>query len=390
MEIMENDGIRLAEYHERHKKVQRILDSRGIDVLVAFGSESEPQNLIYLASYWPAFETSSAVIPREGSAALAIGPETKTFAEDSGVMREIFQVLEHRESSEPNYPNQQLATYEDIFDAVLGGRRPRRIGIAGTAFIAHPVYEAIVRAARGAEILKADDILIGLRMKKSDHEIRLLRQSSAITLKAFEAGIQNIRAGMEEVEVAAHIIGAMFAHRAENAAYTPYVLSGNRTNQAISRPSHRIIGRDEPIQFSFGCKYQGYASSIGRPLCIGRMPQKYRELVDVGLGAQELVIASMKPGIPAKEIFKKYWDYLVSREAAESFLYGPCHGTGIMECEHPFLEADSGYLLEEGMTFQVDIFLADRSFGLRFEDGALITSRGAEAFNNEYRRIIEL
>jgi Xaa-Pro aminopeptidase len=387
---MPNDAISLAEYHERHRNTQRILDSRGIDVLVAFGSESEPQNLIYLANYWPAFETSSVVIPREGAPALAIGPETKTFAEDSGVIKKIFQVLEHRESSEPNYPNQKLATYEDIFDSALGGRKPKRIGIAGTAFIAHPVYEAIVRAARGAEILRTDDILIGLRMKKSEHEIRLLRQSSAITLKAFEAGIQNIRAGMEEVEVAAHIIGAMFAQRAENAAYTPYVLSGNRTNQAISRPSHRVIGKNEPIQFSFGSKYQGYASSIGRPLCIGRMPQNYRELVEVGIAAQELVIASMKPGVPAKEVFKKYWDFLVSRESAGFFLYGPCHGTGIMECEHPFLEADSGYLLEEGMTFQVDIFLGDRSFGLRFEDGALITSRGAEALNNEYRRIIEL
>jgi Xaa-Pro aminopeptidase len=384
------NAIGVDEYRDRSIRVQDLLKARGIDVLVAFGSESEPQNLIYLANYWPAFETSSVVIPREGAPALAIGPETKTFAEDSGVITKIFQVLEHRESSEPNYPNQKLATYEDIFDSALGGQKPRKIGISGMAFIAHPVYEAIVRAARGAEIVKADDILISLRMKKSEHEIRLLRESSAINLKAFEAGLKNIRAGMEEVEVAAHIIGGMFAHRAENTAYTPYVLSGNRTNQAISRPSHRVIQKNEPIQFSFGCKYYGYASSIGRPLCIGRMPGKYRELVEVGIAAQELVIASLKPGIPAKEVFAKYWDFLVSRGYSNFFLYGPCHGTGIMECEHPFLEANSDYLLEEGMTFQVDIFLGDREFGLRFEDGALITARGAEAFNNEYRRVIEL
>jgi Xaa-Pro aminopeptidase len=61
-----------------------------------------------------------------------------------------------------------------------------------------------------------------------------------------------------------------------------------------------------------------------------------------------------------------------------------------MECEHPFLEADSTYLLEEGMTFQVDIFLGDNELGLRFEDGVLITSKGAEPFNSEYRKVIEL
>jgi Xaa-Pro aminopeptidase len=387
---MAEDGISLAEYEQRVRNVQDILRKRDIDVLVAFGSESEPQNLIYLANYWPAFETSSVVIPREGKPALAIGPETRTFAEDSGVVGKIFQVLEHRESSEPNYPNQKLDTYQDIFGFLLNGRPPKKIAVSGIAFIALPVHEAIVRASRGAEILKADDILIGLRMKKSANELRLLRQSSGIALKAFEAGLKNIKPGMEEVEVSAHIVGEMFRNKAENVAYTPYILSGSRTNQAISRASHKVIAKNEPIQFSFGCKYNGYASSIGRPLCIGRMPKKYRDLVEVGIGAQELVISSLKPGIPAKDVFAKYWEFLAGRGFSNYFLYGPCHGTGIMECEHPFLEANSTYLLEEGMTFQVDIFLGDRELGLRFEDGVVVTGKGAEAFNNDYRKIIEL
>jgi Xaa-Pro aminopeptidase len=120
------------------------------------------------------------------------------------------------------------------------------------------------------------------------------------------------------------------------------------------------------------------------------MPTKYRELVKVGMESQQLVIALLKPGIPAKEVFRKYWDFLTSRDFTSYFLYGPCHGTRIMECEHPFLEANSDYLLEEGMTFQVDVFLGDRELGLRFEDGVVITRQGAEAFNNEYREVIEL
>jgi Xaa-Pro aminopeptidase len=387
---MADEKIGQAEYQDRLKKVQQILKERDLDVLVAFGSESEPQNLIYLANYWPAFETSSVVIPRDGRPVLVIGPETKTFAEDSGVIRNIFQVLEHRESSEPNYPNQKLATYADVFDFATGGAKIGKIGISGMGFIALPVYQAIVGSARGAEISKTDDILIKLRMKKTPSEIRLLKRSSQITLMAFEAGMHNMKAGMEEVEVSGHIIAEMFRNKAENFAFTPYVLSGHRTNQAISRASHKVIARDEPIQFSFGCKYNGYASSIGRPMCIGKMPKRYRELVDVGIGAQEQVMSSMKPGVPAKEVFKKYWSFLEQKGFSQYFLYGPCHGTGIMECEHPFLEADSGYLLEEGMTFQVDIFLGDKDFGLRFEDGVLVTSTGVEVFNTQYRKAIEL
>ena len=192
------------------------------------------------------------------------------------------------------------------------------------------------------------------------------------------------------VEVSGFIVGEMLKNKAENFAFAPYILSGQRTNQAISRASHKVILKNEPIQFSFGCRYGNYSSSIGRPLCIGKMPKKYRELVNIGIEAEELVISSLKPGIPAKEVFKKYWEFLVSKDYSNYFLYGPCHGTGVMECEHPFLESDSDYLLKEGMAFQVDIFLGDNEFGLRFEDGALITSKGADIFNNKYREIIEL
>jgi len=382
--------IPIAEYKERIEKIQNILKQRSIDILVVFGTDSEPHNLIYLSNYWPQFETSSVVIPSDGSPVLVIGPESKTFAKDFSLIKKIFQVIEHRESSEPNYPDQKLDTYGEIFNFVLNGSKIKRIGISGISIIALPVYEAIVNSSKSAEIIRADDILINLRMKKSKNEVELMKQSSKITLKAFEAGLSNIKPGMEEVEVSGFIVGEMFKNKAENFAYSPYVLSGQRTNQAISRASHKVILKNEPIQFSFGCRYGNYASSIGRPLCVGKMPKKYRELTSIGIEAQELVISTLKPHIQAKEVFKKYWNFLNSKSYSNYFLYGPCHGTGVMECEHPFLESDSNYLLEEGMAFQIDIFLGNDEFGLRFEDGVFITSNGIEVFNNKYREVIEL
>ena len=379
-----------SEYGDRIKNIQGILNERDIDVLVVFGSDSEPQNLLYLSNYWPQFETASVVVPRQGKPALVIGPEAKTFARDYSVIEKIFQVIEHRESSEPNYPGVKLDTYKEIFDFVLNDAEVKRIGISGMAIIELPVYEAIVNSIESAEFIKADDIMINLRMKKTRNEVELLKQSSEIALKAFEAGLDSIRPGMEEVEVSGFVVGEMLRNKAEGMAYAPYILSGKRTNQAISRASHRVILKNEPIQFSFGCRYGNYASSIGRPLCIGKMPRKYRELVKIGITAQELVIASLKPGIKAREVFAKYWDFLVKNKYNDFFLYGPCHGTGIMECEHPFLESDSDYFLEKDMAFQVDLFLGNDEFGLRFEDGVVLTSDGVDVFNNKYREIIEL
>ena len=157
--------IPMTEYEERIKKIQNILKKRDIDVLAAFGTDAEPQNLIYLSSYWPQFETASVVIPKDGNPVLAIGPEAGTFAEDYSVIKKIFQVLEHREFSEPNYPGQKFDTYGEIFNFVLNGKKVKRIGISGLPIIALPVYEAIVNSSKSAEIIKTDDILINLRMK---------------------------------------------------------------------------------------------------------------------------------------------------------------------------------------------------------------------------------
>jgi Xaa-Pro aminopeptidase len=382
--------ISKKEYKDRIRKIQKILQEKDIDVLVTFGSESEPQNLIYLSNYWPAFETACVVVPVEGDPILVIGPESKTFAMDYTKIDKIRQVLEHRESSEPNYPGIKLSTYEEIFDEALNGRAIKKIAFSGLTITTLPVYEAIRKAAGRGEILKADDIMIQLRMIKSQNEIALMKKSAEITMKSFEAVKNNVKAGMEEVEVAGYAVGEMFKSKAENLAYTPYLLSGKRTNQAIGRASHKTIKKNEPLQFSCGCRYGNYSSSIGRPFCIGKMPDDYKSLVKMGIELQKVVIGTLKAGIPASTVFRKYWEHLEKAGFSRFFLYGPCHGTGIMECEHPFLESDSDYTLIDGMTFQVDIFLGDSDYGMRFEDGVVIREDGVEEFTSSYREIIEL
>ncbi|KPJ89095.1 MAG: hypothetical protein AMS17_03305 [Spirochaetes bacterium DG_61] len=382
--------IPAQEYGERVRNIQKILSEKGIDILITFGSDSEPQNIIYLANYWPAFESACVIVPVEGEPILVIGPESETFAMDYSTIRKIRRVLEHRESSEPNYPGAKLDTYETIFHEALNGRIPNKIAFSGFTITTLPVYEAIKKAAGKGEIVRADNILNDLRMKKSKNEIALMKRSAEITMMSFEAVKDNIKPGMEEVEVVSFVAGEMFKNKAENLAYTPYILSGKRTNQAIGRASHKVIRKDEPVQFSCGCRFGNYSSSIGRPFCIGKMPEDYRRLVQIGVEVQKVVLGTLKAGISAASVFKKYWEYLEKKDATKYFLYGPCHGTGIMENEHPFLEANSDYMLFDGMAYQVDVYLGDENFGIRFEDGVVVREGGVDEFTSRYREIIEL
>jgi hypothetical protein len=42
------------------------------------------------------------------------------------------------------------------------------------------------------------------------------------------------------------------------------------------------------------------------------------------------------------------------------------------------------------MTFQVDTFLYDRQYGLRWETGTRITKTGVEEFSKRFRKIVEI
>ena len=42
----------------------------------------------------------------------------------------------------------------------------------------------------------------------------------------------------------------------------------------------------------------------------------------------------------------------------ENYVYDPCHGTGMIEVEAPWMETISDYKLRENMTFQVDTFIS--------------------------------
>ena len=73
-----------------------------------------------------------------------------------------------------------------------------------------------------------------------------------------------------------------------------------------------------------------------------------------------------------------------------AILYGPAHGCGQMECEYPFLETSSEYMLEADMTFMQDMFLHRNGMGFRWEDGLLVKASGPAEMLSSYGRQINI
>lgn len=169
-----------------------------------------------------------------------------------------------------------------------------------------------------------------------------------------------------------------------------YCFCGPATNNAISRPTHNKIKKQEVIQVNIAARVGGYASSVGLPFSIGPLPARKKRLVEFGLEAHRKTMELIKGGKPAAEVVTDYEAWVKQQGFAQYLLYGPCHGLGMMEVERPWMESTSTYDLRANMTFQVDTFFYDEDFGLRWENGVRVTETGIEHLSKKYMKLVEL
>jgi len=371
------------EFRERIQRTQAAMAGSGLDAILAFSSESEPALVRYYSDYWPSFETTAVLIPATGKPALLIGPESLVFASARIKIESVIQLMDFRESSQPDYPGSKLPTWEDVFSEY----HVTKLGIAGWHMFPHAIYRNLEKAFKGAEIVDADAVVRSVMITKSEAELNCLREAARISEIGLKAILDNIKPGLTEVQVAGLATAAMLNSGAEATGYPVWCCSGPNSRQAISRPTHRPIQTREIIQVCIGAKVAGYSGSIGRPLVLGSCDDKLRRFLEVGHEAEELTISLLRAGTPASEVAKKVHGFIKDRGYGDTILYGPAHGCGQMECEYPFIETSSTFDLVENMTFNVDVFLSNSEMGFRWEDAVIVKSGEAEQLSSLGREV---
>ena len=387
-------SIPLEEYKERIVKVQKVMKKEGYDLILCYGNEAEPQFVRYFTAYWPSFETAGVLIPVEGNPLLLIGPESYTYAADRSKIEDICRIKAFRESSEPEYPGEKLDTFNSVIERLVGDKQIKRFGVAGLPLMTIGVYEALSEAISvyGVKIEKADYIVNNIRIYKTETELNCMRKAAEITAKTFDYVLEKIKVGMTEQQVAGLALGKMHELGAERESYPVWVLTGKGSNQAISRPRNKKIKKGDMTFIQIGARVDGYASSIGRPVVFGKATEEQRDLIEIAYKAQADVISMLKAGVPAADVAKFHIKNVNDMGYGDWLLYGPCHGNGTMEGEAPWIEVNSDYLLEENMSFCVDIFLGsnEKEIGLRIEDVVCITKDGVENLTNYPRKLFEI
>jgi Xaa-Pro aminopeptidase len=379
-----------AEYKERVKKAAAIIQREGLDALIVNSNESDYANARYFSGFWPLFERCGVAISAGGDAALMVGPESREFGGDRNKLDKLFVLKAYREGADPAYPELAADTFGDVFKSIGVTGKKLRIGIASLLDTSVVIYESIREAFPDAELVRADHIMVELRSVKSENEKACLREGYRIAEIATHQVVGEIKPGMTELQMVGVAQRAVYENGAEYEGLPMYVFSEASTRHAISRSGYRKFEKGDIVQLNLSAKIDGYSASMGYPIVLGKLEGKRRDIVLFGLEAHRWSQAQLRAGVIAADVAKGFYRYYVDHGYKDNFVYGPLHGTGLIEVEAPWVESVSNYAFRPNMCFQIDTFISDKTFGVRWEKGIAITERGVELLSSEIGRLYEL
>jgi Xaa-Pro aminopeptidase len=379
------------EYKETIAKAAKLTAEIGLDVLVVNSTESDFANVRYLSGYWPLFERAGVAVAPNGKAALMEGLESKIFAADYGKLDNIFILVEYRESADPSYPEAKPDTYRDVFKSLGVTGEKIRIGVAAWIDTTLVMMDGLKNAYPQAEIVRADSIMVKLRSVKSDNELACMRSGFKMVEYATQEVIKALKPGVTETQMVGVAQKAIYEMGAEYEGLPMYVFSEKSTSHAISRSRpDRVIGRNDIVQLNLSARVDGYSPSMGMPVCMGKLDAERRAYIQFCLDMHNWTKTQLKAGVLASAVAKDFLKRFIDTGHEANYVYGPCHGTGMIEVEPPWMETSSDYLLQKNMTFQIDTFVTAPGFGVRWEIGAAITEDGFESLCNPVGTIYEL
>ncbi len=379
-----------TEYKERVKKAAALLRRDKLDALIVNSNEADYANARYFSGFWPLFERAGVAISASGDAALMVGPESSSFGADQNRLDRIFVLKEYREGADPAYPELKADTFQDVFSALGIKGKKIRIGVASYLDTSVVIMEGIRNAFPEAEIVRADSIMVELRSVKSPNEIACLREGYRIAELATEQVIREIRPGMTELQAVGIAQRVIYENGAEYEGLPMYVFSEASTRHAISRSSYREFQKNDIVQLNLSAKIDGYSAAIGYPIVLGKLEGRRRDVVLFGLEAHNWTEKQIKAGVIASTVAKNFYQYYTDNGYKDNYVYGPMHGTGIIEVEAPWVETISNYPFAENMTFQIDTFISTESFGVRWEKGIAVTKDGCDVLSAPIGKLYEL
>jgi len=247
-------------------------------------------------------------------------------------------------------------------------------------------YEQLKKECSKAAFVDATEPILSAKAVKSDDEVKIMREATAIADTGVQAALEAAKPGVREFQAGAAGVHAMGMNGAEWYTFAPLCVSGENTAFLQRYSSERMIRQGDLFLVDLGCIYYGYCAEYTRTKIIGRPNEKQKEIYRTVYESHMKAIEMIKPAVHPNDIDRK------ARRIIEEAGYGKYqhehetgHGIGTSLYElptigtHPAAVILKEKLFEKNMIVCVEpgIFHPEIG-GVRLEDIVLVTDTGHE------------
>lgn len=229
--------------------------------------------------------------------------------------------------------------------------------------------------------------IYALRPIKSPGEIAFLTRAIDLSVDSHLEAMKMMRPGLYEYQIAAKMVEIHAMGGSEAEGYAPIVGAGPNSTALHYDKLSRKMEDGDIVVIDVGAQYSGYSADITRTIpANGKFTPRQREIYEIVLGAQNAVLASMKPGTDycqkgGKSLYKISFDYINSHgqdqhggKLGQYYIHGLGHHIGL-NVHDPGEYCEP---LQPGMVVTVEpgIYIPEENLGVRIEDDVLITPTG--------------
>jgi Xaa-Pro aminopeptidase len=224
----------------------------------------------------------------------------------------------------------------------------------------------------------ASQALLETRSVKDEREIKLLKKSALITVKAIEEIASAAGSGRKSESRLANEFAKVAYDNDAKPAFC-IVASGRNSNSPHSVPSDKPVKRSEPLMVDAGVAYEGYVSDVTDCFNLnGRQGRQYEALKEIFGAAKEFI----RPGVSQQEVFAFAKRQFKPRGLPE-IPHGIGHGVGLEVHELPSFsmprdKKEKPFLLKPGMAFTIEPACYFKNYGLRYERMLVLKEKSAE------------
>jgi Xaa-Pro aminopeptidase len=245
--------------------------------------------------------------------------------------------------------------------------------------------EALGQYAPKGQLVPLHGKVEALRVLKDASEVEAIKAAIQVAERAYGMFTSTLRESDDERDMVAAIENYVRRAGGDGTPFPPIIAVGERGALPHAPPTHKRMTEGSKLLVDWGAVLKGYRSDLTRtfksPFVIAptrknkaeRVGHDFDKVYATVLKAQQAAIATIREGVPAKDVDAAARKVIADAGYGDYFTHGLGHGIGLETHEAPRVRQNSTDTLEVGMVITIEpgIYIPGWG-GVRIEDDVVV------------------